>query len=99
VVLRGAGDNAWKIGHIETGSKFRALANGDAVSGQRPPLRAIMQLLVLKSRNATWACISQPPHLPGLSEKNCSRPRLVRTIVKDVSNGRAEKQAPQQIRA
>ncbi len=36
VVLRGEGDNAWKIEHIETGSKFRSLANGDAPSGPRP---------------------------------------------------------------
>lgn len=36
VVIRGEGDNAWKIEHIETRSKFRALANGEAVSGPRP---------------------------------------------------------------
>lgn len=36
VIIRGEGDNAWKIEHPETGSKFQALANGEAVSGPRP---------------------------------------------------------------
>lgn len=36
VVIRGDGDNAWKIEHPDTGSKFQALANGDAISGPRP---------------------------------------------------------------
>jgi phage terminase large subunit-like protein len=36
VVIRGEGDNAWKIEHRETGSKFQSLANGEAISGPRP---------------------------------------------------------------
>lgn len=36
VVIRGEGDNAWKIEHPETQSKFQALANGEAISGPRP---------------------------------------------------------------
>jgi phage terminase large subunit-like protein len=36
VLIRGEGDNAWKIEHPETGSKFQALANGEAISGPRP---------------------------------------------------------------
>lgn len=38
VLIRGEGDNAWKIEHPETGSKFQALANGEAISGPRPTL-------------------------------------------------------------
>ncbi len=37
VVIRGEGDNAWKIEHIETGSKFRALANVRPCRGCAPP--------------------------------------------------------------
>ena len=36
VVIRGELDNAWKIEHPETGSKFQSLANGEAISGPRP---------------------------------------------------------------
>ena len=38
VIIRGEGDNAWKIEHPETGSFFRTLAGGDAQSGPRPAL-------------------------------------------------------------
>lgn len=36
VITRGEFDNAWKIEHPETGSKFQTLANGEAISGPRP---------------------------------------------------------------
>lgn len=36
VIIRGEGDNAWKIEHPDSGSKFQALANNDAISGPRP---------------------------------------------------------------
>lgn len=36
VIIRGEGDNAWKIEHTASGSKFQALANGEAISGPRP---------------------------------------------------------------
>lgn len=36
VIIRGEGDNAWKIEHPESGSKFQSLANGEAISGPRP---------------------------------------------------------------
>lgn len=35
VVIRGEGDNAWKIEHPETESKFQALANTEDVAGPR----------------------------------------------------------------
>lgn len=38
VIIRGVGDNAWKIEHPLTGSKFQALAGDEAVSGPRPSL-------------------------------------------------------------
>lgn len=36
VVIRGEGDNAWKIERTESSSIFQALANGEAISGPRP---------------------------------------------------------------
>ncbi|ACL59157.1 Terminase [Methylobacterium nodulans ORS 2060] len=36
VVIRGELDNAWKIEHPATGSKFQSLANGESISGPRP---------------------------------------------------------------
>ena len=36
VVIRGTNDNAWKIEHPETQSKFQSLASGEAISGPRP---------------------------------------------------------------
>jgi phage terminase large subunit-like protein len=36
VIIRGTGDNAWRIEHPATGSKFQSLANSDAISGPRP---------------------------------------------------------------
>ncbi|WEX07380.1 terminase TerL endonuclease subunit [Chelativorans sp. AA-79] len=36
VVIRGTADNAWKIEHPATGSKFQSLASGDSISGPRP---------------------------------------------------------------
>jgi len=36
VIIRGELDNAWKIEHPDSHSKFQALANGEAISGPRP---------------------------------------------------------------
>jgi len=36
VVIRGTGDNAWKIEHPETNSKFQSMASVDSISGPRP---------------------------------------------------------------
>lgn len=38
VVIRGFGDNAWKIEHPKSGSKFEPVANSDAISGPKPTL-------------------------------------------------------------
>jgi phage terminase large subunit-like protein len=38
VIIRGFGDNAWKLEHPESGSKFEPVANSDAISGPKPTL-------------------------------------------------------------
>ena len=49
VLIRGEGDNAWKIEHPGTGSKFQALANGEAISGPRPTLVTADEIHEFKS--------------------------------------------------
>jgi phage terminase large subunit-like protein len=49
VVIRGEGDNAWKIEHPETGSLFQALANTDAPSGPKPTLVCADEIHEFKS--------------------------------------------------
>jgi phage terminase large subunit-like protein len=36
VIVRGTGDNAWKLEWPSSGGKFQSLANGEAISGPRP---------------------------------------------------------------
>lgn len=38
VIIRGVGDNAWKIEHPASASKFEPVANTDAISGPKPTL-------------------------------------------------------------
>lgn len=56
VLIRGEGDNAWKIEHPATSSKFQALANGEAISGPRPVFVAADEIHEFKSSDAieTW---------------------------------------------
>lgn len=56
VLIRGQFDNAWKIEHPETGSKFQALANGEAISGPRPILVCADEIHEFKSAHPieTW---------------------------------------------
>jgi phage terminase large subunit-like protein len=56
VVIRGEGDNAWKIEHPETGSKFQSLANGEAISGPRPTAVLADEIHEFKSGHSieTW---------------------------------------------
>lgn len=56
VIIRGDGDNAWKIEHPDTGSKFQALANGDAISGPRPVYVAADEIHEFKTVTSieTW---------------------------------------------
>lgn len=56
VLIRGEGDNAWKIEHPATGSKFQSLANGEAISGPRPVAVLADEIHEFKSKSAleTW---------------------------------------------
>lgn len=56
VIVRGIGDNAWKIEHPETGSKFQSLANSDSISGPRPIAVLADEIHEFKSGEAieTW---------------------------------------------
>ena len=38
IMVRGFGDNAWKLEHPASGSKFEPVANSDAISGPKPTL-------------------------------------------------------------
>lgn len=56
VIIRGELDNAWKIEHPDTGSKFQSLANGEAISGPRPSLVAADEIHEFKNNGSieTW---------------------------------------------
>lgn len=56
VIIRGEGDNAWKIEHPESGSFFRTLAGGDSQSGPRPAAVLADEIHEFKSDHAieTW---------------------------------------------
>jgi phage terminase large subunit-like protein len=52
VLIRGEGDNAWKIEFPQTGSLFQSLANGEAVSGPKPTLVAADEIHEFKSNDS-----------------------------------------------
>lgn len=56
VIIRGEGDNAWKIEHPESGSVFRSLANGEAISGPRPTAVLADEIHEFKNNHSieTW---------------------------------------------
>lgn len=56
VVVRGEGDNAWKIEHPTTGSFFRTLAGGERQSGPRPAAVLADEIHEFRSDTAllTW---------------------------------------------
>lgn len=56
VIIRGEGDNAWKIEHPDTGSFFRTLAGGENQSGPRPAYVAADEIHEFRSDVAieTW---------------------------------------------
>ncbi|QUT08329.1 terminase [Sphingobium phenoxybenzoativorans] len=49
IIVRGEGDNAWKLEHPDSGSFFRTLAGGDAQSGPRPSYVAADEIHEFKS--------------------------------------------------
>jgi phage terminase large subunit-like protein len=56
VLIRGEGDNAWKIEFPEMGSKFQSLANGQAISGPRPIMVAADEIHEFRDNSSieTW---------------------------------------------
>lgn len=63
-LIRGEGDNAWKIEFPESGSLFQALANGEAVSGPKPILVAADEIHEFKANTSieVWkAAIAKMP--------------------------------------
>lgn len=56
VVIRGEGDNAWKVEFPDSGSKFQSLANGESISGPRPVLVAADEIHEFKANTSieTW---------------------------------------------
>lgn len=63
-LIRGEGDNAWKLEFPESGSLFQALANGEAVSGPKPVLVAADEIHEFKANTSieVWkAAIGKMP--------------------------------------
>ncbi|MDW9792128.1 terminase [Sinorhizobium meliloti] len=56
VIIRGEGDNAWKIEFPEIGGKFQSLANGQAISGPRPVMVAADEIHEFRDNSSieTW---------------------------------------------
>jgi phage terminase large subunit-like protein len=56
VIIRGEGDNAWKIEFPEIGGKFQSLANGQAISGPRPIMVAADEIHEFRTNDSieTW---------------------------------------------
>lgn len=52
VIVRGFGDNAWKIEHPKSQSKFEPLANSDAISGPKPVLVLADEIHEMKTGKA-----------------------------------------------
>ncbi|MCJ8138596.1 terminase large subunit [Falsirhodobacter halotolerans] len=52
VMIRGTGDNAWRIEHPSSGSKFEPVANSDAISGPKPVLVLGDEIHEMKSNKA-----------------------------------------------
>lgn len=52
VVIRGTGDNAWKIEHPRSSSSFQPMANTDAISGPKPKLVLGDEIHEMKSNKA-----------------------------------------------
>lgn len=56
IIIRGFGDNAWKLEHPSSGSKFEPVANSDAISGPKPTLVLGDEIHEMKTNKAisTW---------------------------------------------
>lgn len=65
VIIRGEGENAFKIEHPETGSFFQSLANGDALSGPRPVVVAADEIHEFKSAHPIETQMAALAKMPG----------------------------------
>ncbi|MBS9476227.1 terminase large subunit [Ancylobacter radicis] len=52
VVVRGEGDNAWKLEFVESEAIFQSLANGEAISGPKPTFVAADEIHEFKSNTS-----------------------------------------------
>ncbi len=65
VLIRGVGDNAWKIEHPASGSVFKSEANSDAISGPRPVLVMADEVHEAKSDKAIEIWKAALTKMPG----------------------------------
>lgn len=65
VLIRGEGDNGWQIEHPSTGSKFKALANGTAISGPRPIAVLADEIHEFKTSNSIETQQAAVAKMPG----------------------------------
>lgn len=64
-LIRGEGDNAWKIEFPESDSLFQSLANGEAVSGPKPTLVAADEIHEFKTNTAIEIWKNAIAKMPG----------------------------------
>ncbi len=65
VVVRGEGDNAWKLEFPESESIFQSLANGEAISGPKPSLVAADEIHEFKSNTSIQLWMAAIAKMPG----------------------------------
>lgn len=64
-VIRGEGDNAWKIEFPESGALFQSLANGEAISGPKPTLVAADEIHEFKANTSIEVWKNAIAKMPG----------------------------------
>lgn len=65
VIVRGEGDNAWKLEFPESESIFQSLANGEAISGPKPTLVAADEIHEFKSNTSIQLWMAAIAKMPG----------------------------------
>lgn len=87
VIIRGEGDNAWKIEHPETQSKFQSLANGEAISGPRPTAVLADEIHEFKSNASIETWKRAIAKMPGdaLMLLGTNTPAMTQTVGTDYS--------------
>ncbi len=64
-VIRGEGDNAWKIEFPESGALFQSLANGEAIYGPKPTLVAADEIHEFKANTSIEVWKNAIAKMPG----------------------------------